>query len=176
MANKDNSILGIDEGVEAFSLGHVTKRKVFGFIGLLWIALGAAALLAQTFDKDNGSTTMFLLMVGLSLIIYGVIKFFVKKDRFFYDDKPMKMREFMFDAERYEDVMKLYNEGKFSDMADIGHSSASKMKLKVLFATDYSIAFSQIFKFVEYDFVPSEPIRVHDKAQCNNLNNLVVSY
>ena len=155
MANKDNSILGIDEGVEAFSLGHVTKRKVFGFIGLLWIALGAAALLAQNFDKDNGSTTMFLLMAGLCLIIYGLIKFFVKKDRFFYDDKPMKMREFM---------------------ADIGHSSASKMKLKVLFATDYSIAFSQIFKFVEYDFVPSEPIRVHDKAQCNNLNNLVVSY
>jgi hypothetical protein len=61
-------------------------------------------------------------------------------------------------------------------MLDISRSSASKMKLKVLFATDYSIAFSQIYKFNLYDFEPAEPVRVHDKAHCNSLNTLVITY
>ena len=119
---------------------------------------------------------MALLMVGICLVIFGAIVFLNKKDRFFYDGKPMKMREFLFDSERFDDIMRLYNDGKFSEMLDVSRSSASKMKLKVLYATDYSVAFSQIYNFVGYDFVPAEQIRVHDKAECNNLNSLVISY
>jgi hypothetical protein len=166
----------IEEYVEDFSVGHVTKRKVFGYIGLLWLAMGAAALVAQSFTDDNSPITMFLLIAGISLVIYGVIVFFVKKERYFYDGRPMKMREFLFDKACFDDVMKLYNEQNFSDMLDISRSSASKMKLKVLFATDYSIAFSQIYKFNLYDFEPVEPVRVHDKAHCNSLNTLVITY
>lgn len=176
MANNNNSIAPIDECVETLSMGHVTKRKVFGFKGLIWLALGIAALVAQTFDKENGSLTMGLLMVGLSLTIYGLIVFVFKKERYFYDDKPMKMRDYLFDAERFDDLMKLYDDGNFGDMLDIGHASASKVKLRVLFATDYSVAFSQFYKFDYSDFAPATPVRIHDAKQCNNLNTLVVSY
>lgn len=174
MAN--NKILTIEEGVETFSTGHVTKRKVLGYKGLIWVAIGVAFCVAQTFDKENGSLTMFLLIAGQCLGIYGLIVFLAKKEKFFYDEKPMKMREFLFDQDRFDDVMKLYNDGKFSEMLDISRTSASKMKLKVLYATDFSVAFSQICKFVGCDFEPVEEIRVHDKEQCNNLNSLVVSY
>ena len=173
---KDNTYATIEEGIEAFAMGHVTKRNEFGYKGLVWLALGVVAIVAQTFDKENGTLTMALLMVGISLVIFGAIVFLNKKDRFFYDGKPMKMREFLFDSERFDDIMRLYNDGKFSEMLDVSRSSASKMKLKVLYATDYSVAFSQIYNFVGYDFVPAEQIRVHDKAQCNNLNSLVISY
>ena len=175
MAN-NNKITTIEEGIEAFTMGHVTKRNEFGYKGLVWLALGVVAIVAQTFDKENGTLTMALLMVGISLVIFGAIVFLNKKDRFFYDGKPMKMREFLFDSERFDDIMHLYNDGKFSEMLDVSRSSASKMKLKVLYATDYSVAFSQIYNFVGYDFVPVEQIRVHDKAECNNLNSLVISY
>ena len=61
-------------------------------------------------------------------------------------------------------------------MVDISRNSESKMKLKFLYATDYSVAFSQIYKFVNYDFVPTNIVRKHDKAQCSNLNSLIISY
>lgn len=175
MAN-NNKITTIEEGVEAFANGHVTKRNEFGYKGLVWIAIGVAAIVAQTFDKENGTLTMALLIIGISLVIFGAIVFLNKKDRFFYDSKPMKMREFLFDQDRFDEILRLYNDGKFSEMLDVSRTSASKMKLKVLYATDYTVAFSQIYKFAGYDFVPVEPIREHDKAQCNNLNSLVISY
>ena len=79
MVNNNNSIALIEDCVETLSMGHITKRKVFGFKGLIWFALGIAALVAQTFDKENGSLTMALLIVGLSLAIFGLIVFLVKK-------------------------------------------------------------------------------------------------
>lgn len=177
MANKENTIKTIEECVEDFSMNHVSKRKDFGYKGLIWLALGIAAIIAQMiFDKENGSLTMALLILGISLIIFGLIVFLVKKERYFYDGKPMTMREFMFNSDRFDEIQHLYNEGKFSEMADVSRSSASKMKLKILYANDYSVAFSQIFKFVGYDFEPADEVRVHDKTQCNSLNTLVISY
>ena len=176
MENKDNAIKTIEEGVEEFSMGHVTKRKGFGYIGLLWLALGIAAFIAQSFDKENGTLTMVLLIAGMCLVSYGIIKFFVKKEQYLYDGRPMKMHEFMFDLDRFNDVMRLYNDGKFSDMLEISRSSAAKMKLKILVDNNYTVAFSQIYKFDNYDFAPAAPIRAHDKAQCMNINTLVISY
>ena len=176
MTNIVNTTAQIEECVETLSMGHVTKRKVFGFKGLIWFSLGIAALVAQTFDKENGSTTMALLMFGLSLSVYGLIVFLVKKEHYFYNQKTMKMREFLFDQTRFSDVMCLYNDCNFGAMLNISRTSASKMKLKVLFATDYSVAFSQIFKFVDYDFTPVEPVRQHDTSQCATLGKLVAGY
>ena len=177
MANKETTIKTIEECVEDFSMNHVSKRKEFGYKGLIWLALGVAAIIAQLiFDKENGSITMALLIVGISLIIYGLIVFLAKKDKYYYDGKPMTMHEFMFNSDRFDEIMKLYNEGKFSDMADVSRSSASKMKLIILHTNDYAIAFSQIYKFVGYDFEPADNVRVHDKTQCNSINTLVISY
>lgn len=176
MAIKENTIKTIEDSVEEISMNHVSKSKEFGYKGLIWFAIGVVALVAQTFDQENGTITMALLIAGISLIIFGLIVFLAKKDKYYYDGKPMTMRDFMFNSDRFDEIMKLYNEGKFSDMADVSRSSASKMKLKILYANDYSIAFSQIFKFVGYDFEPADGVRIHDKAQCNNLNTLVISY
>ena len=176
MADKNDSIITIEDGIEAFSNGRVTKRKVFRYKGLILFALGVAAYILQFFDKEDGAMTIFLLIAGQFFGVVGLFIFLARKDNYFYDGKPMKMREFLFDSERFDDIMRLYNDGKFSEMLDVSRSSASKMKLKVLYATDYSVAFSQIYNFVGYDFVPAEQIRIHDKAQCNNLNSLVISY
>ena len=176
MANKENTIKTIEECVEDFSMNHVSKRKDLGYKGLIWLALGVAALIAQVFDKENGSITMALLIIGIGLFIFGLIVFLIKQERYYYDGKPMTMREFMFNSDRFDKIQGLYNDGKFSEMADVSRSSASKMKLKVLYANDFSIAFSQIYKFVGYDFEPAAELRVHDKAQCNSLNTLVISY
>ena len=177
MVNKENNIKTIEECVEDFSMNHVIKRKDFDYKGLIWLALGIAAIIAQLiFDKENGYLTMALLIIGISLIIFGLIALLIKKERFFYDGKPMTTREFLFNSDRFDEIQRLYNEGKFSEMADVSRSSASKMKLKILYANDYSVAFSQIFKFVDYDFEPADGVRVHDKTKCNSINTLVISY
>lgn len=90
----------------------------------------------------------------------------------------LKIREFMFDGDRYNDVEKLYEAGDFSGMLDIPHNAANKMMLKILYATDYSIAYSQLYKFSSetYNFEPQTEIRIHKDAECQKINTLVISY
>ncbi len=174
----ENKIVTIEEGIGTFTNGKVECKKVINYMSLVWLAVGVLMLVAQRMSNGDGALSMFLLVAGLCLAAYGAISLFIKKTGYFCNGKPMKLRKFMFDADRYADVWKLYEAGEFSNMVEIPHDSAAKMMLKILVANDYSIAYSQVYKFSSqnYDFEPTCEIREHDAAQCQKINTLVISY
>ena len=179
MAEKNNSIQTIERDIVSYTNDRVTMTQTFGYKGIIWIVLGVLIFFTQFFDKENGAWTMAALILGMSLGIYGLIVFLARKPQYVYEGKKsMKIREFMFDGDRYNDVEKLYEAGDFSGMLDIPHNAANKMMLKILYATDYSIAYSQLYKFSSetYNFEPQREIRIHKDAECQKINTLVISY
>ena len=178
MANQENSIQRIEEGVVSFSKSKVTIKKSFDYKGLAWFALGVIMLAAQVFDKEDGALTMSLLAAGLSLAIYGIIKFLVKKTGYYYGALPMTMYSFTFDADRYAEIMTLYDAGDFDKMTEIPRKSDAKMMLKILVDNNFTVAYSQVFKFTNqtYDFEPQCEIREHTPSECQKINTLVISY
>jgi hypothetical protein len=178
MTNLNNNFVAIEDGISSFSNGKVTCKKTFNTMGIVWFIIGALMFVAQIFDKDNGSITMALLMMGLCAVAYGAIVLFAKQIRFYYNGKAMKLYKFMFNADRYVDVVRLCEAGEFSEMLDIPHNSAAKMMVEILVDSDYSVAYSQIWKFSvqNYKYEPSSEIREHGKAECQKINTLVVSY
>ena len=177
-SNNNNNFVTIEDGISNFTGGKVTSKKTINPMGIVWLAIGALMFVAQTFDKEDGALTMALFVMGLCAVAYGAITLFVKKSRYYCDGKSMKLHKFMFDADRYADVIRLYEAGEFSEMLDIPRNSAAKMMIKILVANDYSVAYSQVYKFSSqsYNFEPSAEIREHGKAQCQKINTLVVSY
>ncbi len=177
-SNNNNNFVTIDNGIYDFTGGKVTSKKSLNTMGFVWLAVGALMFIVQTFDKEDGAITMALIMIGLCAVSYGAITLFMKKTRYTCDGKSMKMHKFMFDDDRYTDVIRLYEAGDFSEMLDIPRNSAAKMMLKILVDNDYSVAYSQVFKFSSqsYNFEPSTEIREHGKAECQKINTLVVSY
>lgn len=178
MANQENSIKTIEEGIVSFSNGKVSCINKFDYKGLIYLALGLAMLCLQIVDEENGTLTMFLLIGGIGLALYGLITFLIHKPKYYFGSIPMKMRTYTFDADRYADFMKLYDAGDFSGMLDLPRSSASKMMLKILVDNDYLIAFSQVYKFTNqgYMFEPQCEIREHTPSECQKINTLVISY
>ncbi len=173
-----NNFTNIENGISTFSNGKVTIEKKLNTTGIVWLIIGALMFVAQIFDKENGTITMALLMMGLCAVAYGIIVLFAKKTSYYFNGKAMKMYKFMFNADRSADVIRLYEAGEFGEMLDIPRNSAAKIMLKILVANDYSVAYSQIWKFSaeNYNYEPSTEISEHDKAQCQKINTLVVSY
>ena len=168
MAEKNNSIQTIERDIVSYTNDRVTMTQTFGYKGIIWIVLGVLIFFTQFLDKENGAWTMAALIIGMSLGVYGLIVFLARKPQYVYEGKKsMKIREFMFDGDRYNDVEKLYEAGDFSGMM-----------LKILYATDYSIAYSQLYKFSSetYNFEPQTEIRIHKDAECQKINTLVISY
>ena len=179
MANSiNNNFVSIEDGISTFSNGKVSCKKTLNTMGIVWLVVSALMFVAQIFDKDNGTITMALIIMGLCAMAYGIIILFAKKIGFYYDGKPMKLYKFMFNADRYVDVLHLCEAGEFSNLLDIPRNSAAKMMIKILVDNDYSVAYSQVFKFSaqNYNYEPSTEIREHDKVQCQKINTLVVSY
>lgn len=177
MANSNNFVT-IENGISDFTGGKVTIKKSFNYLGLLWFVIGIILLVTQSFGKDNSTLTMILLVAGIALVIYGAISFFLKKTGYYYGTRPMKLRTFLFNAERSEEVIRQYNAGEFSNLLDIPRDSAAKIMIKILVDNDYLVAYSQILKFSSqnYDYEPSSEIRIHDPEQCQKINTLVISY
>ena len=174
----ENKFATLEDGITAFTNGRVVRKESFNYSGIVWLAVGALLFAAQTFDKENSALTMALIAFGISAAAWGTISLFVRKSGYYYNGKRMKLRKFMFNADRYADVLRLYEAGEFSNLLDIPRDSAAKMMLKVLIANDYSVAFSQLYTFSSqsYNFEPSSEIREHGKAECQKINTLVVSY
>jgi hypothetical protein len=174
----ENKFATLEDGITAFTNGRVVRKESFNYSGIVWLAVGALLFAAQTFDKENSALTMALIAFGISAAAWGAISLFVRKSGYYCDGKRMKLRKFMFNADRYADVLRLYEAGEFSNLLDIPRDSAAKMMLKVLVANDYSVAFSQLYTFSSqsYNFEPSSEIREHGTAECQKINTLVVSY
>ena len=84
----------------------------------------------------------------------------------------------MFNADRYADVLRLYEAEDFGSMVYISRNSVAKMMLKILVTNDYSWAYSQLHTFSSqsYNFEPSTEIREHDADECMNIYMLVEYY
>ena len=176
--NNNNNFVTIEDSISDFTGGKVTSKNSFNTAGIVWLAIGALLFVIQTFDKEDGALTMALIAMGLCAVAYGAITLFVKKARYTCNGKKMKLHKFMFDADRYADVIRLYEAGEFSELLDIPRNSAAKMMIKILVDNDYSVAYSQVYKFSSqsYNFEPSTEIREHGKAECQKINTLVISY
>ena len=85
---------------------------------------------------------------------------------------------FTFDADRYAEIMTLYDAGDFDKMTEIPRKSAAKMMLKILVDNNFTVAYSQVYKFTNqtYDFEPQCEIREHNHVECQKINTLVISY
>lgn len=174
----EKNIITLEDGITEFTNGKVTSTKGVNKMGIVWLVVGALLFAAQTLDKENGTLTMALIVMGLCAVSYGAILLFAKKAGYSYNGKRMKLRKFMFNADRYADVLRLYEAGEFSNLLDIPRDSAAKMMIKILVDNDYSVAFSQLYTFSSqsYNFEPSSEIREHGTAECQKINTLVVSY
>lgn len=178
MSENINKFPELEDSISSITNEKVEIKKVVNRTSIICLVAGALMFVVQTLDKNDGAWTMFLLIMGICTLAYGAISLGVKKTGYFYDGKRMMVKRFLFDADRYAEVLRLYDEGKFSGMLDIPRNSAAKMMLKVLVSKDYAVAFSQLYKFspLSYNFEPSCPVREHDAAQCENINTLVISY
>ncbi len=84
----------------------------------------------------------------------------------------------MFNADRYADVLRLYEAEDFGSMVYISRNSVAKMMLKILVTNDYSWAYSQLYTFSSHshNFEPSTEIREHNADECMNIYMLVEYY
>ena len=122
MAEKNNSIQTIERDIVSYTNDRVTMTQTFGYKGIIWIVLGVLIFFTQFLDKENGAWTMAALILGMSLGVYGLIVFLARKPQYVYEGKKsMKIREFMFDGNRYNDVEKTLRGGRFQ--RNVGHSS-----------------------------------------------------
>lgn len=126
-------ILSIETDIEKISGNKVISKLEYNFAWLAVAAAGLSMLWVQSVvDPNNGTPTMLLLTLGFALFAFGIIKFFVKKRRYYCNGHPMKL-------------------------IIMGNSSNLRVISKVLYSNDFSAIYSQEWELGDYVYKPSAP-------------------
>jgi len=123
------------------------------------------------------STTIYphlFLILGSICIILGIFKSFIRKDQYLAVENHQRLRayEIYFDVNERDKLIRLTENGHFSELKSLKGSVSSGLKLRFLVTKDKKVCFSQIIAFVGFEYVNVSAPKQHSMAEAETLIKL----
>ncbi|MCQ2975218.1 MAG: hypothetical protein MJ211_10490 [Bacteroidales bacterium] len=171
----ETNIKSIEENITELTNGNVEIQKKFKTKWLGAVVLGILCFILQRIDTQNGSLTMFLIVMGIASLCGGIIMFLVKQNHYYYNGQELKLYELDFDAEKSGEINSLYSAENFEELKKISHKTSSIIKIKILCDDNCKTVYSQMFKFIPYEFKPCTEVKFHNNVNSSAINQLIKS-
>ena len=170
----------LEKDLLSISEGRIIKGKNNPVLGIIFFVLGVLISYLSTIDIIAiDGLKIFAFSVGFVLLIYGIIKMFVRGD-FFVDtvsNLKLQKEELYFDISDFEKIMSCYREKKFSKINNLKKANQSAGVLLTIYGTpDGTLYYSQVSKFVPYQYVAVTPSVVHTENENVELLTLITNY
>ena len=170
----------LDKDILTVSEGRIVKGKktpLFGIVlflvGLLITGVSSMGVIAVD------GLQIFVFSVGLVLLVYGIVKMFVRGDSFVdsVSNLQLEKEELYFDISEFEKLKSFYNDKKFSKISDLKISPQGGGVLLTIYGTkNGTLYYSQLSKYVPYQYVPVTKTIEHESNENIEILNLINHY
>lgn len=138
---------------------YVEIKKRVSMAGVWSVLVAVVAFVASGFMTDpQSSLKLFLIVVGVCFIIYGLIKLAVgnKVAVCRANGKVLKKHELLFESSEVSRLKQMVEAGNFQSIGTlpraVGHKAGAKLTLFI--DADQSFATAQVSEFIPFDYEP----------------------
>ncbi len=171
------NIKSIEHVLENMDPNIVYKTKDSIWTGLLFLIAGALffGILSIGSWAPSSSVPQLLLVLGITSLIPGVLKLFLRKSHFVSAANHQKLKSFEihFEATERDKLVRLYENGKVKDVHLLKSAQPGGLKIKVMATKDLSLCFSQVIGYVPFEFRPLTAPVQHTPDEAAYLKSLV---
>lgn len=158
----DNVVLAADS--------DIVKKQKSPLKGILILLVGAGVLYWGAVHVSSSSSDVlssFLIIVGLILIVWGIIAFFMKGERYVVKStgKVLKKHKVYIAPNYSTKLYQLVENEKYEDLHNISRTNQSNLSMEILCEDDGQYALLQVMEFVPYNDIPMSPVKVCRGAQ-----------
>lgn len=170
----------LDRDILTISEGRVVKGKKTPLLGIGLFLVGLLITGVSTIGVISiDSLQIFIFSVGLILLVYGIVKMFVRGDSFVdsVSNLQLEKEELYFDISEFEKLKSFYNDKKFSKISDLKVSPQGGGVLLTIYGTkNGTLYYSQLSKYVPYQYVPVSQAIEHTSKENIEILNLINHY
>ena len=138
---------------------YVEIKKRVSMAGVWSVLVAVVAFVASGFMTDpQSSLKLFLIVVGVCFLIYGLIKLAVgnKVAVCRANGKVLKKHELLFESSEVSRLKQMVESGNFQSIGTlpraVGHKAGAKLTLFI--DADQSFATAQVSEFIPFDYEP----------------------
>lgn len=162
----DNVALSADSDIE--------KKQKSPLKAILILLVGAGGLYWGTVHVPSNSSDVLsslLIIVGLILIVWGIVAFFMKGDRYIVKSsgKVLKKHKVYIAPNYSSKLYQVIEDGKLEELKDIPRTNQSNLSVEVLCEDDGEYALLQVMEFVPYNDIPMTPVKEYRGVQAHNV-------
>ena len=158
----EKEILSIEEYL--INVDRVEKRKLFPLYGVIALVAGAGLMfLSASKLLPEGMGTMIGYCIGLIALVYAAVKIFRGESAYFDKETNGKLdfHEFYFEVKDADELLDYYKKRNFEKIKNLKKASYSGMLLRILGSSSANLYFSQVLKYVPYEYVAVKEVAVH---------------
>jgi uncharacterized membrane protein len=163
----------VENKINIDKITQITKKvniKIV-FITFLLLLLGVAAIGIEVFrEQSNAWTDNVLIFIGIVLIIWAVVWFFLKKKKYVYSEtgSTVKPYNYYILREQMETIKMLLSQAAFSLAKPIRFQENGNVCIKVFTSVDKRFAAVQIFEYASFSFQAITDVYTYTDAQASD--------
>ena len=159
---------------------RVEQKKVISNFGIAATLIGAVlSALAGTSLVPTGMVSMLVGSVGLVVLIIGITKLLSRKTVFVdkQSQEELKNSDIFFDTTELGNISRLYEQRDFGSIANLKRGNQSGIVLHVCGSENGNLYYTQLMKYVPYQYVPVfDAVKHTDANEVSALATLVRLY
>lgn len=167
----------IEHVLENMDKNLVIKTKSPAYQSLLFIFTGLIIFASYTANEWPASSVMphFLFVLGASIIVYGVLRFFLRKAYFIATENKERIRikEIYFKYEDREKLVKIIESGNLNELGKLNISVSDGLRLRVASTVDGNICFSQVVTYIANERVNVNTVKQHSTAEAGIIHQFI---
>ncbi|MDP4270818.1 MAG: hypothetical protein Q8909_11925 [Bacteroidota bacterium] len=166
----------IEHVLENMDTHIVYKTRSSIWTGVLYLISGVLFFVLMSLGSWS-PTSIFphlLLVLGVIASLTGVLKLFMRKSYFVAASNHQRLNRFeiYFDAAESDKLLRLYDNGKVTDIHLLNPSERGGLKIVVMATKDRSLCFSQVTGYVPFEFIPLTAPVQHTSDEAAYLKDL----
>ncbi len=159
---------------------RIEQKKVISNVGIAATLIGVVlSALTATSLVPSGTPSLLTGSVGIVILIIGVTKLLSKKTVFVdkQSQEELKNSDIFFDTTELGNISRLYEQRDFGSIANLKRGNQSGIVLHVCGAENGKLYYTQLMKYVPYQYVPVyDTVKHTDANEVNALATLVRLY
>ncbi len=159
---------------------RIEQKKVVSNLGIAATLIGVVlSALTATSLVPSGMPSMLIGSVGIVILIIGITKLLSKKIVFVdkQSQEELKNSDIFFDTTELGNISRLYDQRDFGSIANLKKGNQSGIVLHVCGTENGKLYYTQLMKYVPYQYVPVfDAVKHTDANEVNALATLVRLY
>jgi len=163
----------VENKINIDKITQITKKVNIAAIlmVLLLLALGGVAMSVGFFQEQlNPWVDNMLIFMGVILVIWAVILFFLKNKKYVYKEtgSAVKPSEYFVQREQMENVKMILSHAGFSLAKPVHFLENGNVCIKVLKSDDARFAAVQVFEYVSFSFLAATQLYCYTDVQAGD--------